>query len=61
MTKPKNQDVDQIERLAAENARLRAVIKEAQEAIEQHKIKGPGSVDFDGILARLHDALARRL
>jgi hypothetical protein len=53
--------VEQIERLAAENERLRAVIKEAQEAIEQQQIKGPGSVDFDGILARLRDALGRRL
>ena len=65
MTEPppgsQNMHVEQIERLEAENARLRAAIEEAQEAIEQHKIKGPGSVDFDGILARLRDALGRRL
>jgi hypothetical protein len=53
--------VEQIKRLSAENERLRAAIKGAQEPIEQHKIKRPGSVDFDGILARLRDALGRRL
>jgi hypothetical protein len=53
MTKPPNDDVEQIERLVAENRRLRAAIEEAQEAIEQKKANGPGSIDFDGLLARL--------
>ena len=56
-----NTHVEQIARLEAENERLRAAIREAQEAIEQHKSKRPGSVDFDGILARLRDALVGRL
>ena len=56
-----NMHIEHIVRLGTENERLWAAIKEAQEAIEQHKIKGPGSVDFDGILARLRDALGRRL
>jgi hypothetical protein len=34
-------------------------IKEAQEAIEQHRANGPRSIDFDGILARLHAALGQ--
>jgi hypothetical protein len=37
MTKPPNEDVEQIERFEAENEWLRAAIKEAQEAIELHK------------------------
>lgn len=59
MTKPPNDDVEQIERLVAENKRLRAAIKEAQEAIEQQKTNGPGSIDVDGILARLRNALGQ--
>ena len=61
MTKPPNEDVEQIERLEAESERLRAAIKEAQEAIEKYSASGPGSIDFDGILARLRDALGQRL
>ncbi len=49
--------VEQIERLEAENERLRAAIKEAQEAIETYSASGPGSIDFDAILARLRAAL----
>ena len=49
----------QIERLEAENERLRAAIKEAQEAIEKYSASGPGSVDLDGILNRLRAALRR--
>ena len=59
MTKPQDEYFEQIERLEAENERLRAVIKEAQEAIEQHRANGPRSIDFDGILARLRAALRR--
>jgi hypothetical protein len=57
MTKPQDEYGERIERLEAENERLRAVIKDAQEAIEQCGAKGPGSIDFDGILARLRAAL----
>ena len=59
MTKPPNEDVEQIERLEAESERLRAAIKEAQEAIETYSASGPGSIDFDAILARLRAALGR--
>ena len=59
MTKPQDEYFEQIERLEAENERLRAVIKEAQEAIEQHRANGPRSIDLDGILARLRAALRR--
>jgi hypothetical protein len=52
-------DVERIERLAAENERLRAAIKGAQEAIQQHKSTG-ASMDFDGILAHLRDACGPR-
>ena len=55
----KNMHVEQIERLEAENARLRAAIKEAQEAIATYSASGPGSIDFDAILARLRAALGR--
>ena len=58
MTKPQNQD-EQIEGLIAENERLRAAIEEAQEAIEKYSASGPGSIDFDAILARLRAALRR--
>jgi hypothetical protein len=51
--------VEQIERFEAENERLRAAIKEAQEAIETYSASGPGSIDFDAILARLRAALHR--
>jgi hypothetical protein len=59
MTKSPNEDVEQIERLEAENERLRAATKEAQEAIEKYSASGPGSIDFDAILARLRAALRR--
>ena len=59
MTNRPNEDVEQIERLEAENERLRAAIKEAQEAIEKYSASGPGSIDFDGILAGLRAALRR--
>jgi hypothetical protein len=59
MAKSPNLDVERIERLAAENERLRATIKEAQEAIEKYRASGPGSIDFDAILARLRAALRR--
>jgi sugar phosphate isomerase/epimerase len=57
MTKPQDEYGERIERLEAENERLRAVIKDTREAIEQRGAKGPGSIDFDGILARLRAAL----
>jgi hypothetical protein len=57
MTKPQDEYGERIERLEAENERLRAAIKDAQEAIEQYGSKGPGSIDFAGILARLRAAL----
>jgi uncharacterized membrane protein YccC len=49
-------DVERIERLEAENERLRAAIDAAQEALRHHKPAGP-SIDFDRILARLRNAL----
>ncbi len=58
--KSPNENVEQIERLGAENDRLRAAIKEAQEAIETYSASGPGSIDFDAILARLRAALSQR-
>jgi hypothetical protein len=61
MTKPPNEDVEQIGRLEAENERLRAATREAQEAIEKRSTSGPRSIDFDAILARLRDALELRL
>jgi hypothetical protein len=59
MTKPRNEYVVQIEGLTAENERLCAVIKEAQEAIVKHSTKGPGWIDLYGILARLRAVLRR--
>ena len=59
MTTLHDEHFKQIERLTAENERLRAVIKEAQEAIEKYSASGPGSIDFDAILARLRAALRR--
>ena len=59
MTKSPNEDVERIERLETENERLRAAIKEAQEAIETYSASGPGSIDFDAIVARLRAALRR--
>ena len=56
MTKPPN-DVERIEGLEAENERLRAAIGDAEEAIEQQKANGHGSIEFDGTLARLRNAL----
>jgi hypothetical protein len=49
--------VERIERIEAENERLRAAIKAAEEAIEKHSTSGAGSIDFDAILARLRAAL----
>jgi hypothetical protein len=59
MTKPQNEHVEQIERLAAENERLRALIKEAQEAVEHYNTNNSASSDLDGIVARLRAALRR--
>ena len=59
MTTLHDEHFKQIERLEAENERLRAAIKEAQEAIEKYSASGPGSIDFDAILARLRAALRR--
>jgi hypothetical protein len=59
MTKPQNEYVEQIERLGAENERLRALIKEAQEAVEHYNTNDSGSIDLDGIVARLRAALLR--
>jgi hypothetical protein len=50
--------VERIERIKAENERLRAAIKAAEEAIHQHQSTG-GSMDFDGVLARLRNALGK--
>lgn len=59
MTKPQDEYFEQIERLEAENERLRAAIEEAQEAIKQLRADGPRSIDLGGILARLRAALRR--